>query len=460
MPISGNPGAIPDEDEYQPPALVQQAPQQAATPPAEAAGPPVAFRDVARQAGSAIQTSLGGLGRLFGVQASGAIPTEEDQARSGNGAQRLARGDGAATSEEVRNIDFAGGIDTVQADEGVKQLMRVDRVVNYHLERGDKDSAEAAGVSLLMRGAMQVKQAGSLAAVALQEYQQSGDPNDLKQASVAMQRAHQLIPDGFDLKLDVDPRTRQLVATMTDSEGKAQRTVVDPAAVPGLLKQAMDGSAYWKAVYQLAQPDLAREGMQNEATAAQKASDRAYTEGYDQYKYERERGDKLEDANRKSQEWVDQQQYLEGAGRTAGERDDRETQEYYQDWNERLSAAQDPAEREQVFNEGLAFRYENARDRNTAIEDATLTFEPGSQAAKQFDEEDINPMRNIARAIAAKDSKLDGPGAMEMTAALVTAPRVENNPNGTLNVNGYSLVFNPQLLPMLKELRRKYRVAE
>jgi hypothetical protein len=454
MPISGNPGAIPDIDEYQP---EQAAPPQQQAPQGEAAS----FRDVAPRAAPAIQQAIQGVARMFGGgQPQQGIPDEESAVQASDGPRRFASGAGAATNEEVRDIDFAGGIDMVQADEGVKQLMRVDKVVNFYLERGQKDMAEAAGVSLLLRGATQVKQAGTLAAAALSEYQQTGDPNDLKAASQAIQRAHQLIPDGFDLQLDVDPRTRQLVATTIDSEGKSSREVVDPRAVPQLLQGAMDGSAYWKAVYQLAQPSLAKEGMQNEAAAAQKASDRAYTEGYDQYKYERERGDKLSDEDRKAERWLWEQQYQEEAGRTAGERLDAEQEQYFADWNDRLAAAP-PEQKQQVFNEGLQYRFDNAKDRQQPVAQEELMFSPDSQYAEVFDQEDVLAMTNIARIIAQKNATLDGSGAMEMAAALVMSPKgqVKNRPDGTLDINGFNLIFNPQLLPMLNGLRQKHGMA-
>jgi hypothetical protein len=477
MAISGNPGAIPDVDEYQPQLAAQQvrqppesAPQQPMAQPQQEPQPqqeaPVYFRDVVGQAGSAVQQGIAGLKRIFlggGQPQAAGIPTEEGMAQQGamakQGAQRFARGEGAATPEELQAIDYSLGIDNVQADEGTKQMIRLDRTVNYYLEKGDKDKAEAVAASLLQAGAVKVRNAAQIAQAAFNAYQQTGDPRHLQAASKAMQKAHQLIPDGFDLQLDVDPKTHQLVATTTDSEGKANRQVIDPRAVPQLLQKAMDGSAYWKSVFRIGHPTMAAQEADDARSAAAKQDERAYNEGYDQYKFERGEEAKRGSEDRQAERWLYEQQYQTEAGRSPGERLDAQQEQFFTDWNERLAAAP-PEQKQQVLAEGLQYRFENARDRQQPVDD--LVFSPDSPYAEVFDEQDMTAMTNIARVIAQKNPTLDGSGAMTVAAQMATAPKggIKNNPDGTFNVEGLPIIFNPQLLPTLNQLRRKHGMAQ
>jgi hypothetical protein len=73
--------------------------------------------------------------------------------------------------------------------------------------------------------------------------------------------------------------------------------------------------------------------------------------------------------------------------------------------------------------------------------------------------DDIEDVADIARSIGVKNGVLDGVGAANVAAALITDPLDIGRglSAGTLEVNGNSLVFNPALLPRLSTLRKKYR---
>lgn len=426
-----------------------------------AEGQTVDFNDAARKAAPAVKTGLDGLSRIFGFDATGqqgAVPTPEGSAQQDAGLRRFASGEGAATREEVGAIDKVFGIDRVQADVGVKNLMRLDATVNYYLERGDKEKAEAVAASLLQFGATQVRNYGTMAASAFDDFQKTGDPNSLRHASEAIQRAHQMVPDGLNLKIDIDPKTRQIVATTVDANGKSQKQVVDPQAIPSLLKTAMDGSEYWGATFQIGQPRLAEQELQNTGASQRSADTRDYNRQYDEYKFQRGENAKLEGEERAAERESFRHERLLDEGQSVGERQAHQDEQFYGDWNDRFEAATDPQEKRQLFEEGLQYRFENTPNRKEPVTSDMFGFDPQtSQYIDKFTPEDTNAIRNIARVVAAKNGALDGGGAMEMTAALVMAPRVENNPDGTLNVDGNSLVFNPQLLPQLDTLRKKYR---
>ena len=423
-----------------------------------AEGRTVDYHSVAEKAGPAVKTGIDGLSRIFGFDATGqqqGVPTPEGQAQQDAGIQRFASGEGAATPEEVGAIDKVFGIDKVAADEGTKNLMRLDQTVQYYLQRGDKEKAEAVAASLLQFGASQVKRYGITAAAAFDNYQKTGDPAALQHASEAIMRAHQMVPDGLDLKIDIDPKTRQIVATTVDASGKQQKQVVDPMAIPGLLKHAMDGSEYWGAAFQIGQPRLAEQQMHDTAAAATKASDREYNREYDEYKFQRGEEAKIESEERAAERKQFEHQQLLDEGQTAGERRQRQTDQFYDDWNTRFEAAGTPEEKRQLFEEGLQYRFDATPNRQQPVADDE--FGIAASQYDQFDEADIPALTNIARVVATKNGALDASGALAVVSALVTAPVVDNNPDGTLNVEGNSLVFNPQLLPQLDTLRKKYR---
>jgi hypothetical protein len=394
-----------------------------------------------RTAAPSVQTGVSGLERIFGLNApQGAIATPEEAIQQDNGLQRFAKGEGAATRQEIDEIDQTIGMGQVNADEGMKNLMRIDKVAQYYLLRGEKDKAEAASASLLQYGAVQVRNSAIMAQAAFDEWQKGGDPADLRRASMAIQRAHQFIPDGVSLKIDVDPATRKIVATTVGADGQSQSQVVDPQAVPMLMQQAMNGSAYWKAVYQIGQPRLAEQELQDRGSM-QREQYKTYEE---QQKNERE----AQEEEYRFRRGLD-------VGGTEKERSRKANEEFYVDWRQRMTEAS-PEQKPMVMQEGLQFTYDATPSRRTPVDSAT--FAPPEDSP--VEEADNGAVRGIAQMLASKNEELDGPAAMEMATALVTVPTLEPGRNGTLDAGGFNLVFNPQLLPQLMTLRKKYRKTE
>jgi hypothetical protein len=388
-----------------------------------------------------VKAGVDGIARIFGLgQQQGGIATEEDAVRQDQGIKRFAQGEGAATRQEIAEIDETLGMNQVQADEGMKNLMRIDKVAQYYLMRGEKDKAEAASASLLQYGATQVRQAGVMAQTAFTAWQETGDPADLRRASLAIQKAHQLIPDGVNLKIDIDPETRQIVATSVGADGRSHSQVVDPQAVPQIMEQAMNGSAYWKAVYQIGQPRLAEQQITQE--------------GYDRREVQKTQTEQI-----KNEREAQEEQYRHDRGLSEGLTDKERTRKanegFYTDWRQRMTEAP-PEEKAQLMQEGLQFTYDQTPSRRTPVDSAT--FAPPAETPVA--EEDSNAVRGIAQMLASKNEELDGPAAMEMATALITTPNLDPGRQGTLDAGGFNLVFNPQLLPQLMTLRKKYKQAQ
>ncbi|MET0720001.1 MAG: hypothetical protein ABWY64_04065 [Tardiphaga sp.] len=419
----------------------REAPAPAPEPPAGGQYE-VDQKELMRSVQPGVQAGTQGLARIFGLdrQQQGAVQTPEDAVAYDQGIKRFAQGEGAATRQEIQEIDQVVGMDQVQADEGMKNLMRIDKVAQYYLLRGEKDKAEAASASLLQYGAVQVRQSAVMASTAFNEWQQSGDPADLRRASMAIQRAHQFIPDGVNLKIDVDPRTRQIVATTVGADGQQQSQVVDPQAVPQIMQQAMNGSAYWKAVYEIGQPRLAEQGMQDRASMQR-----------EQYKTLAEQ----EKNTREGQE--EEYRFRRGieVGASEKERTRKANEEFYVDWRNRMTEAS-PDQKPQIMQEGLQFTYDATPSRRTPVDSGTMP----TTSETIDDEADFGVVRSIAQMLAAKNEELDGPAAVQMAEALVTSPTLDPGRHGTLDVKGFDLVFNPQLLPQLMTLRKKYKQAQ
>ena len=412
--------------------------------------------EVMRGATNAVGVGLQGLQRIFGISStSGAVPTPEDDVRQQDGARRMASGQGAATAQEVQAIDKSMGLENMPVDEGMKNLIRIDQTVQYYLQRGDKDKAEAVAASLLQFGARRVAQYGTVAQAAFEDWQQTGDPQSLKNASRAIQMAHQLIPDGWNVKIDVDPQSRQIVSTMLGPDGQRVQKVVDPMAIPGMLKATMDGSDYWSSVFQVGQPDLAKSDATQAAASARAAEARQYNSDAEQRRWERNQQAGLDREGRTAKRKLWEYENL-GTGQTAGERAQKENQAYFDEWQQKLAAAT-PEEQQQLTAEGMGYAYEHAAPRKTPLDDETLSFGTDTSAFNDtFEQTDLNGVRTIARSIAQKNN-INGPAAMEAAASLIMDPAPQIDPNdGTLDWNGISLVFNPQLLPVLGTLHKKY----
>ena len=427
---------------------------------AEPPQPDVNPREARSNAAPAIQVGKNGIERIFGIgpRQQAAVPMPEEEAAREQGMRRFAKGEGAATRQEIQAIDHSFGFDQVKADEGTKNMMRLDATVQWHLQRGDKERAEAVAASLMLYGAGQVKQAGMMAEVAFNKYQQTGNPQDLRNASLAMQRAHQMIPDGLNMKIDIDPKTREIVATMIDDDGKMTKQVVDPMQIPALLQSAMDGSAYWDALEAIGQPEMALAGARNSRDAASKAEDRRYNEKLEQDRWERNQGAALEKEDRAAAAKLFERQLNAEEGQTAGERSEREMESFFVDWGEQLQQAATPEEKQKIVADGLGFRYENSPERDQPLSDADVALGVNSAISQGgvIDEADAPQILEIARMIGIKNPQLDEAGAGAAAVALVMQPN-RINADGTVYANGADLVFNPMLLPNLSALRQKYK---
>ena len=436
------------------PEGAEQEPTRTSPTPSE---PDVDFEETVARTTPAVQAGVKGIQERFGIGGdliTGGIPAPEDEARLDDGIRRFASGEGAATKEEIKAIDFTTGVDQIRADEGTKNLIRADRVMQWYLQNGDEDRAKTAAASVLLYGAQQVKQAGIVASAALQEYQQTGDPQDLRNASLAVQRAHQMIPDGWNMKIDIDPNTRQIVATTVDSKGKQQQHVVDPESIPQMLQSAMDGSAYWSTVFGIGMPELAR-AREAQKGAATRQED---TQAYEEYKFRRGEESKIGTEERAAARKLWEHERDTSEGRTENEREDRAKESFFQEWNQRVQQAETPEEKTALANEGMGFRYDNTQDRSDPINDDELIGAVQERGEDTYDAEDLEIIADVARMLAMKNDGLDAAGAAEYADALVTQPTTVRS-DGTLAVAGGSLVFNPMLLPQLNELRKKYRTS-
>src|SRR4029077_9156935 len=265
-------------------------------------------------------------------------------------------------------------------------------------------------------------------------------------------------------------KTRQIVATVIDDKGQATQHVVDPQAIPQLLKSAQDGSAYWNAIFQIGQPRLAEQQMANEGKlargAASKEEQRAYQEDWERRRHERDRQEKLSDQeaagqagldkeNRAAARWIKEHNLVQDEGQTAGERNRNQLDSYFQDLSGAIQHAPTPQDKQQLLTQGLGYRFENTGDRQQPLVDDDLQFL--DQATKERFAADMPTLQSIARSIGVKTGKLDASGAMNVTAALISDPELRINTNGTIEGGGVNLVFNPALLPQLDMLRKKYR---
>ena len=198
------------------------------------------------------------LTRRFGLQQDGAVETPESSQAKQDGARRFASGEGAATQEEVDDID-----DTIDPDremtEGDRAMTRSAKIVQWYLERGRKEEAEAAAGSLLQHGAQKFSQIGSLAAAAYRKYQETGDPAHLEATTKALQKAYEYIPDGGSLGIQIDAKTKQLEVVRTNEDGEEEEIPVKPEDLPGIIQGVQNKSLYWQQVMATADPEGTRQ---------------------------------------------------------------------------------------------------------------------------------------------------------------------------------------------------------
>lgn len=184
----------------------------------------------------------------------GAIATPDDGAVRDQGAKRMASGEGAATQEEVNQIDDQ--VDPQRKlDEGDRQMTRLAKVVDWYQQQGRTKEAQSAAASLMQYGATRFSQLGSVAAAAYADYQKSGDINDLNEAVKYLEHAYQFIPDGSTFDITIDPKTHQLQAMKTDADGNETPYNIQASELPGLIRQVQSKSPYWQQITRMADPE-------------------------------------------------------------------------------------------------------------------------------------------------------------------------------------------------------------
>ena len=250
-------------------AATRGRPAPAATPTEEPASAPAAeerpkadLQPTPKLMAHVQEAARGGaryLNRVFGLdgQGDGAVPTPESGAAREDGIRRFASREGAATPAEINEIDDQ--IDpNRELSEGDRQMTRMAKITQFYLERGRKDEAEAAAASLLQYGAKRFGQLGSLAQAAYSQYEQTGDKQHLQKATQFLSQAYGMIPDGGSMSVTVDPETGKFQAVRINAEGEEETYDVSSDQLPGLIRQTMDGSAYWQQVTRLGDPEGAK----------------------------------------------------------------------------------------------------------------------------------------------------------------------------------------------------------
>ena len=282
-------------------AATRGRPAPAATPTEEPASAPAAERPKAdlqptpklmADVGTALKSGAGFLQRVFGMdgRGDGAVPTPESGAARQDGIKRFATHEGAATPEEIQQID-----DTIdpkrELSEGDRQMTRLAKITQFYLERGRKREAEAAAAGLMQYGAKRFGQLGSLAQAAYSKYQQTGDRQHLEAATQFLGKAYQLIPDGGNMTITTNPETGEFEAVQTTADGEEVVHKVTADEIPGLIQQTMSGSAYWQQIFRLGDPQGARQqaGWQHEREV--KLEERTYDERKEELKRQQEAAD-------------------------------------------------------------------------------------------------------------------------------------------------------------------------
>ena len=251
-------------------ATRQAPPVQEDTPKAKVRATPELKSDVSK----ALDGGIRALTRIFGLKQDGAVPTPDGQAVADQGAQRFASGEGAATSEEINDIDDNVDPDR-ELDEGHRQMNRLAQTMQWYKSQGRDDEAEVAAASLMQYGAQRMQKLGSMAQAAYKQYQATGDQQHLDNTLRFMEKAYQMVPDGSDFDVNLDPATGQLMATKINSEGEEESYNISPNEIPKYLKMAQDGSGYWDSVFRIADP----EGQQQKARKEELEGTREYQRG-------------------------------------------------------------------------------------------------------------------------------------------------------------------------------------
>jgi tail lysozyme len=244
--------------------------------------------------GDAISGGVNFLTSTFGLDTgrSGAVPTPEAAQGRDAGVQRFASGEGAATRQEIEDID--NQVDPNRnLDEGHRQMVRLAKTMQYYRDQNRPDDAKAAAASLLQYGAQRFGQLGSLAGAAYSQYQQSHDPKDLEHTVRFLEQAYDMIPDGAQMRVEINDQTGKLEAYHKDAEGHEQKFEISPQELPQYIRQTMDNSMYWNSILTTADPTMAHQKQEQQYQTGKAEEERGYTRSEEERKHERDTEEEL-----------------------------------------------------------------------------------------------------------------------------------------------------------------------
>lgn len=235
---------------------------------------PIAVRNAVAQA---LDGGIKFLSDHFGLRQQGGIPEEGGTQVAEAGARRFATGEGAATKEEIQQIDDKIDPDRKMA-EGDRQMQRLAKTVQWYQEQGRGKEASAVAASLMQYGAQKFGQLGSMAGAAYKQFLATKDPEHLQATIKYLDRAYEYVPDGASFDIELDPKTHMIRATKKDSDGNTDVHDVKPDELPGIVQGVMNKSLYWKTIYQTADPAGARAKESSAATDARQDKQLAATD--------------------------------------------------------------------------------------------------------------------------------------------------------------------------------------
>jgi len=279
--------ALEQEPTERPAAPVRQARQ---TPPArtEQDEDPVyddvkPTRGLMDEVSRALDGGIRFLTRHFGLDSDrGGIPTPEGQADIEQGAARFARGEGAATHEELQEVD-----DVVDPNRGLSEddrmLSRYAKMVKWYQGRGNKEMAEQAAASMMQYGGEKFSQLGTFAQAAYQEYLDTGDPHDLDSTMRFLEKAYRMIPDGAKVDISLNSDTGALEVAREDADGMLQYMDISPDDLPGLIQQVQDKSMYWNRIWRIAD----KEGYKEHRADQRALGKEERQAGREEYRFQR-----------------------------------------------------------------------------------------------------------------------------------------------------------------------------
>lgn len=236
----------------------------------------------------------------------------------GQGAARWGNGEGAASQQEIQEVDDA--IDPQRRlSEGDRQMDRLAKITQWYLMNGRKEEAAASAAGLLQYGAQRFGNLSNQAAVAYDHYLQTGDPKAMNTTIRLIEKAYEMVPDGAAVNITQNPETGTLQFIKTDADGEEHVADVRPQDLTTILNEGRSKSTYWDEVLRLADPEgvhikerekIAQANKQQDWAHEDKvkAGDRAYTEEREDFTYERQRSDDIEKEGRTQQNEIKKEQ--------------------------------------------------------------------------------------------------------------------------------------------------------